>query len=94
MSLFSRGNRRAWSGPGKTWRMRVGAPSGRLGEASLPADVAGPDQAEAAAIETEKAFGPIDIWINNAMLSVLAPVKEITSEEFKRVMEVTFLGYI
>jgi NAD(P)-dependent dehydrogenase (short-subunit alcohol dehydrogenase family) len=53
-----------------------------------------PDQAEAAAIETEKAFGPIDIWINNAMLSVLAPVKEITSEEFKRVMEVTFLGYI
>lgn len=60
----------------------------------VPADVSQPEQVEAAAIETEKAFGPIDIWINNAMTSVFAPVKETTPDEFKRVMEVTFLGYV
>ena len=58
------------------------------------ADVADAEQVEAAAVETEKAFGPIDIWVNNAMASVFAPVVEITSDEFRRVMEVTFLGYV
>jgi short-subunit dehydrogenase len=60
----------------------------------LPADVANADQVEAAAVATEKAFGPIDIWINNAMVSVFAPVNEIPADEFKRVMEVTFLGCV
>jgi short-subunit dehydrogenase len=60
----------------------------------VPGDVADPHLVEAAAVETEKAFGPIDIWVNNAMVSVFAPVKDTPADEFKRVMEVTFLGYV
>lgn len=60
----------------------------------FPADVADPDQVEAAAEAVERKFGPIDIWVNNAMVSVLSPVKEMPSEEFKRVTEVTYLGTV
>jgi NAD(P)-dependent dehydrogenase (short-subunit alcohol dehydrogenase family) len=60
----------------------------------LPTDVADPGQVEAAAQQIEHIFGPIDIWINNAMASVFSPVKEMTPEEFKRVTEVTYLGYV
>lgn len=60
----------------------------------LPTDVAHPDQIEAAAEAVEQKFGPIDIWINNAMVSVFSPIKEMTPDEFKRVTEVTYLGYV
>jgi short-subunit dehydrogenase len=46
----------------------------------------------AAAVEEQ--FGPIDIWVNNAMLAVFSPVKEMTADEFHRVTEVTYLGYV
>jgi len=61
---------------------------------ALPADVADPSQVEAAAQAIEDTFGPIDIWINNAMVSVFSPVKEMAPEEFKRVTEVTYLGAV
>ncbi|HSF09517.1 MAG TPA: SDR family oxidoreductase [Nitrospirales bacterium] len=60
----------------------------------VPTDVADPEQVERAAVTVEKAFGPIDIWINNAMVSVLSPVKDMTAEEFQRVTNVTYLGYV
>jgi short-subunit dehydrogenase len=60
----------------------------------LPTDVADADQVEAAAEEVEKTFGPIDLWINNAMTSVFSPIKSMTAAEFKRVTEVTYLGYV
>jgi NAD(P)-dependent dehydrogenase (short-subunit alcohol dehydrogenase family) len=60
----------------------------------LPTDVADHDQVDAAAEAVERAFGPIDVWINNAMASVFSPVKEMTPEEFKRVTEVTYLGVV
>ncbi len=60
----------------------------------LPADVAAADQVEAAAAAVEETFGPIDIWINNAMVSVFSPVREMTPEEFQRVTEVTYLGTV
>lgn len=60
----------------------------------LPCDVADPRQVEAAAEEVEQKLGPIDIWVNNAMTSVFSPIKEMTAEEFKRVTEVTYLGYV
>jgi NAD(P)-dependent dehydrogenase (short-subunit alcohol dehydrogenase family) len=60
----------------------------------LPADVSDAAQVEAAAEAVEKGFGPIDIWINNAMVSVFSPIKEMTPEEFKRVTEVTYLGVV
>lgn len=60
----------------------------------LPTDVSDPEQIEAAAAEVEEAFSPIDIWINNAMVSVFSPVEDLTPEEYKRVTEVTYLGQV
>ena len=42
---------------------------------ALPTDVADFEQVDAAAAAVEDAFGPIDIWVNNAMVSVFSPVK-------------------
>jgi NAD(P)-dependent dehydrogenase (short-subunit alcohol dehydrogenase family) len=61
---------------------------------ALPTDVADADRVEAAAAEVEEKFGPIDVWINNAMTSVFSPIKEMRPEEFKRVTEVTYLGVV
>ena len=60
----------------------------------LPTDVADAAQVEAAAAKVEEQFGPIDVWVNVAMTSVFSPIKEMTAEEFKRVTEVTYLGYV
>jgi NAD(P)-dependent dehydrogenase (short-subunit alcohol dehydrogenase family) len=60
----------------------------------LPTDVADADQVEAAAAAVEAQLGPIDIWINNAMVSVFSPIKEMTPAEFRRVTEVTYLGCV
>ena len=60
----------------------------------LQADVARPEQVDAAAAALEAAFGPVDIWVNNAMASVFSPVTQMTAEEYKRVTEVTYLGVV
>jgi NADP-dependent 3-hydroxy acid dehydrogenase YdfG len=60
----------------------------------LPLDVADAAAMEAAADRVERELGPIDIWVNDAMTSVFAPIKETTAEEFRRVTEVTYLGYV
>ena len=60
----------------------------------LPLDVSDAEAVERAAGQVESTFGPIDIWINNAMLSVFSPVMEMKPEEYKRVTEVTYLGYV
>jgi short-subunit dehydrogenase len=58
------------------------------------ADVADADQVELAAARIEDEMGPIDVWINNAMVSVFSPVKEMTAAEFARVTSVTYLGAV
>ena len=58
------------------------------------ADVADSEQMEAAAQRIEDELGPIDIWVNNAMTSVFAPFMEMTPDEFRRVTEVTYLGFV
>lgn len=60
----------------------------------IPADVANANQVEAAAERVEQELGPIDVWVNNAMVSVFSPFEEMTPEEFRRVTEVTYLGYV
>lgn len=60
----------------------------------MPVDVADAQGIEHAAEAIERAFGPIDIWINNAMVSVFSPVKKMLPEEYKRVTEVTYLGVV
>jgi NAD(P)-dependent dehydrogenase (short-subunit alcohol dehydrogenase family) len=60
----------------------------------LPLDVADADAVEHAAQTVEEQLGPIDVWINNAMVSVYSPIKEMPADEFRRVTEVTYLGYV
>lgn len=60
----------------------------------LPADVSDAGAVEAAATKLEAEFGPLDIWVNDAMATVFSPVTEIPPEEFRRVTDVTYLGYV
>jgi short-subunit dehydrogenase len=60
----------------------------------LPADVSQPDQVEAAAAAVEDQLGPIDVLVNNAMVTIYAEFLDIEPEEFKRSTEVTYLGMV
>ena len=60
----------------------------------LPTDVADPAQIEAAAERVETELGPIDVWVNVAFTSVFSPFEKITPEEYKRVTEVNYLGFV
>ena len=42
----------------------------------LPVDVGNAEQLEEAAEIVEREFGPIDVWINNAMVSVFCQLKK------------------
>jgi NAD(P)-dependent dehydrogenase (short-subunit alcohol dehydrogenase family) len=57
-------------------------------------DVADPDAVESAADRVERDLGPIDVWVNNAMVSVFAPFKDISADDYRRVTEVTYLGCV
>jgi short-subunit dehydrogenase len=61
---------------------------------AVPADVADAAAVEAAADAIEQALGPIDVWVNNAMATVFAPVSDTTEEEFRRATEVTYFGTV
>ena len=60
----------------------------------LPLDVTDHEAIEAAADKVESAFGPIDVWINNAMATVVAPFMSISPDEFRRSTEVTYFGQV
>jgi NAD(P)-dependent dehydrogenase (short-subunit alcohol dehydrogenase family) len=60
----------------------------------LPADVSDEGAVEEAARRVEQELGPIDVWVNNAMISVFSPIKETEAHEFRRVTEVNYLGYV
>jgi NAD(P)-dependent dehydrogenase (short-subunit alcohol dehydrogenase family) len=60
----------------------------------IPTDVADSDQVEAAAARAEEVFGPIDTWVNVAFAGEFAPFDTIKPAEFRRVTEVTYLGYV
>jgi len=60
----------------------------------VPTDVADHEQVFAAAARVEEEAGPIDVWVNSAFTSVFAPLAEIKPAEFRRVTEVSYLGYV
>ncbi|HWQ53629.1 MAG TPA: SDR family oxidoreductase [Bryobacteraceae bacterium] len=68
----------------------------RLGGEALviQADVAEADAVDNAAEHAERELGPIDIWVNNATTTVFSRIREMTAEEFRRVTEVAYLGYV
>jgi NAD(P)-dependent dehydrogenase (short-subunit alcohol dehydrogenase family) len=61
---------------------------------AVPADVADFDAVDRAAGQAEDRFGPIDVWVNAAFTSVFAPFWEIKPDEFRRVTEVSYLGFV
>ena len=68
----------------------------QFGVRALPisADVSDFAGMDAAASRVEQELGPIDVWVNNAMATIFAPVHEVTPEEFRRGTEVTYLGQV
>jgi NAD(P)-dependent dehydrogenase (short-subunit alcohol dehydrogenase family) len=60
----------------------------------IPTDVADAVAVERAAGQVEQELGPIDIWINDAMVSVFSPVKEMEPSDYKRVTDVLYLGFV
>ncbi|HEY9286646.1 MAG TPA: SDR family oxidoreductase [Candidatus Dormibacteraeota bacterium] len=60
----------------------------------IQTDVGDAAQVEAAASAVEAELGPIDVWVNNAMLSVFSPFKQMEADEFRRVTDVTYLGTV
>jgi len=61
---------------------------------AIPTDVADYTEVDNAATEIEQAFGPIEVWVNVAFTSVFAPFIQITAEEYRRVTDVSYLGYV
>ena len=60
----------------------------------IAGDVADPSTTEEAAARVEEVFGPIDVWVNDAMTTVFSPVSEMTPDDYKRVTDVTYLGFV
>jgi NAD(P)-dependent dehydrogenase (short-subunit alcohol dehydrogenase family) len=60
----------------------------------LPLDVADADAVDEAAGRVEEEFGPIDVWVNDAMVSVFSPVKKMEAADYKRVTDVLYLGFV
>jgi len=60
----------------------------------LPTDVADPDQVEAAAQATEREFGPIDIWVNDAMATIYSEFLDVEPDEYRRATDVTYHGMV
>jgi NAD(P)-dependent dehydrogenase (short-subunit alcohol dehydrogenase family) len=60
----------------------------------LPVDVADHDQVEAAAPSVEDGFGPIDVWVNDAMVTLYAEFLDIEPQEYRRATEVSYLGMV
>jgi len=61
---------------------------------AIPLDVSDADAVEAAALAIESELGPIDVWVNNAMVTVFSPVALLQPDEVRRVTEVTYLGTV
>jgi NAD(P)-dependent dehydrogenase (short-subunit alcohol dehydrogenase family) len=61
---------------------------------AIPTDVADDAAVESAAVTVERELGAIDVWVNVAFATVFAPFDRIAPEEFRRVTEVTYLGYV
>ena len=87
VGLLARG-RKGLEGAAAEVRTAGGAPL------ILEADVSDANAVENAAATAEAELGPIDIWVNNAMVSVFSPVSEMQAEEYKRVTDVTYLGVV
>jgi NAD(P)-dependent dehydrogenase (short-subunit alcohol dehydrogenase family) len=93
--------RRGWrlglvarAGEGLEAAVRDAEAAGAPAALALPADVADAEAVFAAADRVASEFGGIDVWVNDAMVTIFAPVHDVSPEEFRRVTEVTYLGQV
>lgn len=61
---------------------------------AIPTDTSDPQQVEEAADTVTRELGPIDVWVNVAMVTVLSPAVDMTPEDYQRVTNVSYLGYV
>lgn len=85
VALLARGHEGLAAAQREAWACGVRA-------IAIPTDVADQQAVEAAAEIIERELGPIDVWINNAMATVLSSIAELEPEELRRVTDVTYLG--
>ncbi|AKF09636.1 SDR family oxidoreductase [Sandaracinus amylolyticus] len=87
LALLARGHDGLVAAQREAWALGVPA-------IAIPTDVADEAAVEAAADLTERELGPIDVWINNAMNTVVSPIDQLMPDEVRRVTEVTYLGAV
>lgn len=61
---------------------------------AIPTDVADHAQVEAAAERIERELGPIDVWVNNAMVTIYCETERIAPQDFEQATRVTYLGSV
>jgi len=61
---------------------------------AISVDTADHEALDRAADQVEAELGPIDVWVNDAFTSVFARFVDIEPEEFRRVTEVSYLGFV
>lgn len=61
---------------------------------AVSADVADAAAVEAAACRIEEELGQIDVWVNVAFSNVFAEFVDLTPEEYERITQVSYLGYV
>lgn len=95
-AFASRGDRVGLIARGRAGLHAAAADVERAGGSALPipADVSDFTQVAAAARDVESELGPIDVWVNCAFATVFAPFMKIEPDEYRRVTEVTYLGYV
>ncbi|GAA1547007.1 SDR family oxidoreductase [Actinomadura kijaniata] len=70
----------------------VAAAGGRA--LAVPVDVADFAALREAGARIERELGPVDVWVNTAFSTVFGEFMDIEPEEFRRVTEVTYLGFV
>ncbi|TWF81990.1 short-subunit dehydrogenase [Pseudonocardia hierapolitana] len=66
---------------------------GRRGLA-VPTDVADAAAVDGAARRVEAELGPIAVWVNNAFTGSITFFEDLAPDEFRRITEVTYLGFV
>ncbi|MCP2260660.1 Short-chain dehydrogenase [Streptoalloteichus tenebrarius] len=61
---------------------------------AMPADVTDEEAVREVARSTVERLGRLDVWVNNAGVTLWGRVEEVPMEDFRRVLETNFLGYV
>ena len=94
--LAQRGDRMALLARGEVGLAAAAREVAEYGSEALviPVDIADADAVDAAAEQVERRLGPIDVWVNVAFTSIFARFTDVEPDEYRRVTEVTYLGYV